>query len=67
MSATLNILEVSQMRLKLKNLEDQITSGTLSLLDRCEVEDEILELKESLGEFDRAKWDENGECLNCGS
>ena len=62
----MNILEVSEMRVKLKALESQIESGTLSLIERCEVEDEILDLKEKLGEFDRGKWD-NEECLNCGS
>ncbi len=67
MTATLNLLEVSQMRVKLKNLETQISSGELSLFERCEIEDEILELKEQLGQFDRAKWDDSVECLNCGS
>ena len=60
------LLEASEMRVKLKALETQIESGTLSLIERCEVEDEILNLKERLGEFDRNKWD-NEECLNCGS
>lgn len=55
------------MRVKLKTLEGQIESGKLSLIERCEVEDEILELKESLGEFDRCKWNAGEECLNCGS
>lgn len=62
----MNILEVSEMRVKLKTLESQIESGTLSLIERCEVEDEILDLRERLGEFDRGKWN-NEECLNCGS
>lgn len=63
----MNILEASEMRVKLKTLEGQIESGKLSLIERCEVEDEILELKESLGEFDRCKWNAGEECLNCGS
>lgn len=67
MTATLNLLDVSQMRVKLKGLESQISSGELSLFDRCEIEDEILEIKEQLGQFDRAKWDDSAECLNCGS
>jgi len=29
------------------------------------MEDEILELKEKLGEFDRLKFSDEGECLNC--
>ncbi|WP_428655811.1 hypothetical protein [Runella sp.] len=63
--ATLTLMEVSELRVKLKALENQIASGELSLFERCEVEDEILEMKEQLGEFDRAKWDDSGECLNC--
>ena len=67
MTATLNLLDVSQMRVKLKGLESQISSGELSLFDRCEIEDEILEIKEQLGQFDRANCDDSAECLNCGS
>jgi CRISPR/Cas system-associated protein Cas10 (large subunit of type III CRISPR-Cas system) len=62
---TLTLLEASEMRVKLKHLEKQITSGELSLLDRCEVEDEILELKEQLGDFERSVRDESGDCINC--
>jgi hypothetical protein len=65
MTATLDLLEVSAMRLKLANLQTQVQSSELSLFERCELEDEILEIKESLGQFDRAKWDDSGECLNC--
>ncbi|MCU0338600.1 MAG: hypothetical protein MUE30_01855 [Spirosomaceae bacterium] len=61
----LNLLEVSEMRVKLKGLETQVSSGELSLFERCEIEDAILELKEHLGQFDRAKWDDSGECINC--
>jgi hypothetical protein len=67
MSATLNLLEVSRMRVQLKGLENKITSSDLSLFERCELEDEILELREQLGQFDRNKWDNTVECLNCGS
>ncbi len=63
--ATLTLMEVSEMRVKLKTLEKQIASGELSLFDRCEVEDEILELKENLGEFERSVRDDSGECINC--
>jgi len=61
------LLEISEMRVKLKALESQIESGTLSLVERCEVEDEILDLKERLGEFDRGKWVAGDGCLNCGA
>ena len=63
--ATLTLMEVSEMRVKLKTLEKQIESGELSLFERCEVEDEILELKENLGEFERSVRDDIGECINC--
>ena len=57
--------EAFQKKVKLKNLEQQISSGELSLFERCEVEDARLELKEQLGQFDRAKGNEDGECLYC--
>lgn len=63
--ATLTLPEVFDVRLKLKELEDKVNSGTLSLFERCDLEDEILELKEKIGEFDRQKFSEDGECLNC--
>ena len=60
----LTLLEASEMRVKLKGLEKQIESGELSLLERCEIEDEILEIKEALGEFERGH-QENENCENC--
>lgn len=63
--ATLSLPEVFDLRLKLQDLEAKIASGTLSLFERCELEDEVLEIKESLGEFDRVKFTDDGECLNC--
>ena len=60
---TLTLLEVSALRLKLKELEQQLP--VLSLFERCDVEDEILEIKEQLGEFERSVRDESGECINC--
>ncbi len=63
--ATLALPEVFEMRLKVKELEKKVDSGDLSLFERCEVEDEILELKEQLGEFDRLKFSDEVECLNC--
>lgn len=61
----MNLQEISEARIKLRTLEKQIESGELSLFDRCEVEDEILELKEAIGDFERNVWDESGECLSC--
>lgn len=63
--ATLTLMEVSEMRVKLKTLEKEIASGELSLFERCEIEDEILELKEQLGDFERSVRDDSGECINC--
>jgi len=58
------LTEVHELRVKLKNLESQDLTA-LSLFDRCEVEDEILEIKERLGDFERSVRDESGDCINC--
>ncbi len=63
--AALTLPEVFDLRLKLQDLEARIDGGTLSLFERCDVEDEILDIREKLGEFDRLKFSEDGECLNC--
>lgn len=63
--ATLTLPEVFDTRLKIQELETKVNSGELSLFERCDLEDEILALKEKLGEFDRLKFSEDGECLNC--
>jgi hypothetical protein len=63
--ATLTLPEVFDLRLKLQELEAKVNSGELSLFERCDLEDEILELKEKLGEFDRLKFSGEEECLNC--
>ena len=61
----MTLLEVHEKRVKLKELEKQIASGELSLLDRCDVEDEILELKEQLGDFERGVLESGSDCDNC--
>ena len=59
----MTLLESSELRVKLKALEAQLTPE-LGLLERCEIQDEILEIKEQLGEFERSV--QNGEgCENC--
>lgn len=63
--ATLSLPEVFDVRLKIQELEAKVKSGELSLFQRCDTEDQILELKEKLGEFDRQKFSDEGECLNC--
>lgn len=61
----LTLLQASEMRVKLRDLEKQIESGELGLFERCEIEDEILELKEALGEFTRSVQEGRGDCINC--
>lgn len=62
--AAMDIMALSEKRIKLKNLENQVASGELSLFDRCEVEQEILDIKAELGLF-KANIQEGGECINC--
>ena len=45
---TLTLPEVFDVRLKIQELEAKVNSGELSLFERCDMEDEILELKEKL-------------------
>jgi len=59
----MTLLEISELRVKLKALEAQLTPE-LGLLERCAIQDEILEIKEQLGEFERSV--QSGEsCENC--
>lgn len=50
--------------MKIKALAD--TLPTLGLIERCEVEDEILELRKMLGEFIESA-NNNEDCEACGS
>lgn len=63
--ATLALPEVFDLRLKLQALEAKKASPEISLFERCDLEDEILEIKEKLGHFDRQKFDQGEECINC--
>ncbi len=63
--ATLTLPEVFDLRLKLQNLEGKKEAPELSLFERCDLEDEILEIKEMLGQFDRQKFNDEAECINC--
>lgn len=58
----MNIQEISQLRIELKNLEAQCENA--SLFERCEIEDRIIEIKEQLGEFER-NIQQGGECESC--
>lgn len=59
----MTLLQAHETRLKIKQLTD--TLPTLGLIERCEVQDEILELKEQLGEFQRVVADSGSECESC--
>lgn len=61
----LTLIQASEMRLQLRSFEEKLLTGDLSLFDRCELEDEILSIKEALGEFERNVRDDSGECINC--
>lgn len=63
--ATLTLPEVFDLRLKLQELEGKKDSPELSLFERCDLEDEILQIKENLGQFDRQKFNNEEECINC--
>jgi hypothetical protein len=63
--ATLTLPEVFDLRLKLQDLEGKKDAPELSLFERCDLEDEILQIKEKLGQFDRQKFDDTEECINC--
>jgi hypothetical protein len=63
--ATLTLPEVFDLRLKLQTLEEKKNSPDLSLFERCDLEDEILGIRESLGQFDRQKFNNDDECINC--
>ncbi|TDB57340.1 hypothetical protein [Arundinibacter roseus] len=63
--ATMTLPEVFDLRLKLQQLEGKKDSPELSLFERCDLEDEILNIKEQLGQFDRQKFSQDDECINC--
>ena len=64
---TLTLPEVSAMRVRLKQLEARKEDTSLSLMDKIEVMDEILELKEQLGEFERKVSNAGNDCEFCSS
>lgn len=64
---TLTLPEVSAMRVRLKQLEARKEDTSLSFMDKIEVMDEILELKEQLGEFERKVSSAGNDCEFCSS
>lgn len=61
----MTLLQVHETRVKIKQLEASLPN--LGLLERCEVEDEILELKKSIGEFQSTVQQSGDDCEACGS
>lgn len=60
----LTLFNVHELRVRLKALELSEKDIHLSFVERLEIKDEILEIKEKLGEFHRQV--ESGEaCENC--
>lgn len=60
----MKLCEASELRVRLKALELSEQDVHLSFVERLEIKDEILEIKEKLGEFHRQV--ESGEaCENC--
>lgn len=60
----MELCKVHELRVRLKALELSEQDAHLSFIERLEIKDEILEIKEKLGEFQRQV--EGGEaCENC--
>jgi hypothetical protein len=59
-----NLTEIHAKRIQLRDLEKQLQNPDLGLFEKCELQDQILEIKEALGEFERSH-NERGECENC--
>lgn len=59
-----DLTEIHAKRIQLRDLEEQLQNPDLGLMERCDLEDEILEIKEALGEFERG-CNQGGECESC--
>ena len=59
------ILLEDKFKLELRIRELQQLLPSLDLISRCEAEDEILSIKEQLGNFKRQTENNNDECINC--
>lgn len=59
-----DLTEIHAKRIQLKKLEIKLQNPDLGLMDKCELQDQILKIKEALGEFERGH-SEGGECENC--
>ena len=61
----MELCEATKLRVRLKTLELSEQDAHLSFVERLEIKDEILEIKEALGEFQRQVNEAGEECVNC--
>ncbi len=61
----LTLFNAHELRVRLKALELSEQDAHLSFVERLEIKDEILEIKEALGEFQRQVSEAGDECVNC--
>ncbi len=61
----MTLLQASEYRVRLRTLEASLPY--LGLIERCDVEDEILEIKKALGEFMEVVRKDDDACEACGS
>ncbi len=61
----MTLLQASEYRLRLRTLEASLPY--LGLIERCEAQDEILEIKKTLGEFMEVVRKDDDDCEACGS
>ena len=61
----MKLCEAHELRVRLKALELTEKDAHLSFLERLEIKDEILEIKEKLGEFQRQANEAGEACENC--
>ena len=61
----MDIVQLSTARIRLAEVNKQLQNDNLSFVERMELLDEQLELKEQLGEFQRSTQNDLGDCINC--
>ncbi len=59
-----DLTEIHAKRIQLRDLETQLQNPDLGLFEKCEIQDQILEIREALGEFERS-CNQGGECETC--
>ena len=61
----MGLCKVHELRVRLKALELSEKDADISFVERLEIKDEILEIKEKLGEFQRQVSEAGAACENC--